>query len=144
MDEQGFIRIVDRKKDLIIRAGQNVYPVEIERFLQTHEAIREAAVVGVPGPAGDERVWAFVLLEDGARLSAREVIEYCRSALEVYKIPDQVRFVSEFPRSALGKVKKTELRAQAAREVQPDTHDAGADTSEERNHDNRRQPSTEP
>ena len=120
MDEQGFIRIVDRKRDMIIRAGQNVYPVEIERFLQTHEAIREAAVVGVPGPAGDERVWAFVLLEDGAGLSAREVLDYCRSALEAYKIPDQVRFVSEFPRSALGKVKKTDLRAQAAREIQPE------------------------
>lgn len=118
MDEQGYIRIVDRKKDLIIRGGQNVYPVEIERFLQLHEGIREAAVVGVPGPMGDERVWAFALPEEGARLSAQDVLDYCRSALEAFKIPDQVRLVSDLPRSALGKVKKTELRAQAAREAQ--------------------------
>lgn len=116
MDEQGFIRIVGRKKDLIIRGGQNIYPEEIEQYLARHEGIREAAVVGVPGPAGDERVWAFVLPEEGGTLSAQEVLQYCREGLEAYKIPDQVRFVTEFPRSGLGKVQKTVLRAMAEAE----------------------------
>ena len=116
MDEEGFIRIVGRKKDLIIRGGQNIYPEEIEQFLARHEGIREAAVVGVPGPAGDERVWAFVLPEEGGTLSAQEVLQYCREGLEAYKIPDQVRFVAEFPRSGLGKVQKTVLRAMAEAE----------------------------
>ncbi|MDI7275123.1 MAG: class I adenylate-forming enzyme family protein [Anaerolineae bacterium] len=114
MDEQGFIRIVGRKKDLIIRGGQNIYPEEIEQFLARHERIREAAVVGVPGPSGDERVWAYVLPEEGGELSAQEVLQYCRTGLEAFKIPDQVRLVSELPRSGLGKVQKTALRAMAA------------------------------
>lgn len=116
MDEEGFIRIVGRKKDLIIRGGQNIYPEEIEQFLTRHELIREAAVVGVPGPSGDERVWAFVLPEEGGELSAQEVLQYCREGLETFKIPDQVRFVSEFPRTGLGKVQKTVLRQMVAGE----------------------------
>ncbi len=118
MDAQGFIRIVDRKKDVIIRGGQNIYPAEVEQFLAAHGAIREAAVVGVPGPSPtrDERVWAFVVPEEGAAPSAREVLDYCRGALEAYKVPDQVRFVDSLPRAALGKVRKGELRALAAGE----------------------------
>jgi acyl-CoA synthetase (AMP-forming)/AMP-acid ligase II len=116
MDEQGFIRIVDRKKDVVIRGGQNIYPIEIEQFLASLPAVREAAVVGVPGPAGDERVWAFLLLEEGAAVSAQQVLELCRGTLEAFKIPDEVRFVAELPRSSLGKVQKTELRAQALSE----------------------------
>jgi acyl-CoA synthetase (AMP-forming)/AMP-acid ligase II len=121
MDEQGFIQIVDRKKDMIIRGGQNVYPAEIERFLAAQEGIREAAVVGVPGPAGSERVWAYVRLEEGAQLGAQEVLGLCRSALEAYMIPDQVRFLDDFPRSAQGKVQKTELRALAVSETQQES-----------------------
>jgi fatty-acyl-CoA synthase len=114
MDEQGFIRIVDRKKDVIIRGGQKIYPAEVEQFLEAHPAIREAAVVGVPGPAGDERVWAFVVRKEGGELTARDVLDYCRGALEAYKVPDQVRFLAELPRSEAGKVRRRELRALAA------------------------------
>ncbi len=126
MDEQGFIRIVDRKKDVIIRGGQNIYPAEIERYLAAHARIREAAVVGVPTPAGDERVWAFVLLEEGVSLSAQDVLSYCREALEPYRVPDQVRIVGDLPRSALGKVRKSELRAQAEREMRGEEKDHGS------------------
>lgn len=116
MDERGYIRIVGRKKDLIIRGGQNVYPAEIEEYLVGHPAVREAAVVGVPGELGREEIWAFVIPEPSANLTEREVIAYCREALEAYKIPDQVRFVEDFPRSALGKPQKFLLREWALRE----------------------------
>lgn len=117
IDEQGFIRIVDRKKDLIIRGGEKIYPAEVERFLQGLAGVREAAVVGVPGLAGDERVWAFIVPEEGSSPSPRQVLERCREALEVCKIPDEVRLVADLPRSALGKVQKRELRALAESEM---------------------------
>jgi len=115
MDDQGFIRIVGRTKDVIIRGGQKIYPAEVEQFLTAHSSIREAAVVGVPGPDGDERVWAFVVLEVGAELTARDVLDYCRGALEAYKVPDRVHLVGELPRTEAGKVRRHELRALAAR-----------------------------
>jgi acyl-CoA synthetase (AMP-forming)/AMP-acid ligase II len=84
MDERGYVRIVGRKKDMIIRGGQNIYPQEIEQFLAAHPRIREAAVVGVPQAIGGERVWAFIIPETSvegateAPLTAREVLNYCR------------------------------------------------------------------
>lgn len=122
MDERGLIRIVGRSKDVIIRGGQNIDPAEIEQHLMTHPAIREAAVVGVasaprePGGLGSERVWAFVLLEDGAHATAAEVLDHCRATLEAHKIPDEVRLVTSLPRSSLGKVQKKELRERASQE----------------------------
>jgi fatty-acyl-CoA synthase len=116
MDEQGFIRIVGRKKDVIIRGGQNIYPAEIEHFLMSLPGIREAAVVGVPAPAGGEQVWAFIIPEEGATVDAQEVLARCRGALARYQVPEQVRFVSTLPRSALGKVNKVALRAEALQE----------------------------
>lgn len=117
MDGQGFIRVIDRKKDVIIRGGQNIYPAEIERFLAAHPAVEEAAVVGVPGRAGEERVWAFVVPAAGATLEARALLGYCRGSLEAYKVPEQVRIVDDLPRSSLGKVKKDALRALATGEL---------------------------
>ncbi|MBC8446308.1 MAG: acyl--CoA ligase [Chloroflexi bacterium] len=113
MDEQGYLRIVGRKKDMIIRGGQNIYPAEIESYLLGHQAIREAAVVGVHAAIGGEEVWAFLILEDGATMTAQEMLEYCRVGLEAYKIPHQVRFVRDFPRSALDKPQKFKLREMA-------------------------------
>jgi fatty-acyl-CoA synthase/long-chain acyl-CoA synthetase len=113
LDEQGYLRIVGRKKDLIIRGGQNVYPAEIENILAAHPQVREAAVVGVPAPVGGEQVWAFVLLEDGAGLTPREVVAYCRQELEPYKIPSRVRILDAFPRSSTGKPQKFKLRETA-------------------------------
>lgn len=117
VDEKGYLRIVGRKKDVIIRGGQNIYPAEIEAFLSAHPKIREAAVVGVPVPVAGESVWAFIRLEEGAQMSAQEVLDYCRTALEPYKIPSQVRFLGEFPRAEIGKPQKMVLRAMAIEEM---------------------------
>lgn len=118
VDEQGYVRIVGRKKDMIIRGGQNIYPAEIENYLVAHDKIKEAAVVGVPAPIGGERAWAFVILEEGAEMTAREVLNYCRLGMDAYKVPDRVRFVADFPRAASGKPQKFKLREMALREGQ--------------------------
>ena len=118
MDEQGYLRIIGRKDDMIIRGGQNIYPAEIEEHLMSHPRIKEAAVVGVPGGVGGESIWAFLILEKGAEMSVREVMDHCRAALEAYKIPDRVKFVADFPRSALGKPQKFKLRKAALQEME--------------------------
>jgi fatty-acyl-CoA synthase len=117
VDERGYLRIVGRKKDVIIRAGVSIYPAEIKRYLEAHQKIKEAAVVGVPAPIGGERTWAFVILEEGAEMTAKEVLRYCRAELEAHRIPDQVRFVADFPRAASGKPQKFILRQMALQEV---------------------------
>jgi len=117
MDEDGYLRIVGRKKDVIIRGGQNIYPTEIEHYLTAHPKIREAAVVGVPSTVSGESAWAFVILEEGAEMTARAVKSYCRDALEPYKIPSKVCFVPDFPRAQTGKPQKFKLRAKALREM---------------------------
>ncbi len=111
LDEKGYLHIVGRKKDMIIRSGQNIFPDEIEAYLATHPAIQEAVVVGMPSPLSGEEVWAFIILKPGAKLSAIEVLDYCRKELEPFKIPSQVRFVADFPRSELGKPQKYRLKS---------------------------------
>ncbi|HSB66601.1 MAG TPA: class I adenylate-forming enzyme family protein [Anaerolineales bacterium] len=111
LDEQGYLHIMGRKKDLIIRSGQNIYPAEIEAYLVTHPDIQEAAVVGVPSPVSGEEVWAFVIPKPGRELSVRQVLEYCRKELEAYRIPNQVRIVEDFPRTDIGKPQKYLLKA---------------------------------
>ena len=117
IDEKGYLRIVGRKRDVIIRGGQNVYPAEIETYLNTHRDIQEAVVVGVPASIGGESVWAFVRLREGVEMEGRQVVDYCRAELESFEVPSQVRFVSEFPRSQTGKPKKFELREMALGET---------------------------
>lgn len=112
MDEEGFVKIVDRKKDLIISAGMNVYPREVEEVLQLHPAIVEAAVVGTRSQLRDEIVKAYIVLEEGRKLGKSEIIEFCRDKLARYKIPRQVEFVQELPKSAIGKVLKRVLKEQ--------------------------------
>jgi fatty-acyl-CoA synthase len=116
VDERGYLRILGRKDDVIIRGGVNIYPAEIERYLEAHPKIREAAVVGVPAPIGGERTWAFIILEAGAEMTAKDVLRYCRAELEAHKVPDQVRFVADFPRAASGKPQKFILRDMALQE----------------------------
>jgi len=118
LDEDGYLRIVGRKRDLIIRGGQNIFPQEIEHYLVAHPKIREAAVVGVPSPLGGESVVAFVIPEAGAALTPQDVLEYCRAGLEAYQIPAQVRLVDDFPRAATGKPQKHLLRAQAMADLE--------------------------
>ncbi len=111
LDERGYLHIMGRKKDMIIRSGQNIYPAEIEAYLVTHPGIREAAVIGVPSDVSGEEVWAFVIPEPGVELTARQVLDYCRKELEAFRIPNQVRIVDDFPRTEIGKPQKYLLKA---------------------------------
>jgi fatty-acyl-CoA synthase len=111
MDERGYVRIVGRLKDMIIRGGENVYPAEVEAFLMRHPSIRQAQVVGVPDSYLGEEAVAVLQLKDGETLTEDDVRGYCRAALARHKVPKYVRFVSEYPQTPSGKVKKFELRA---------------------------------
>jgi acyl-CoA synthetase (AMP-forming)/AMP-acid ligase II len=117
LDEEGYLHIMGRKKDMIIRGGQNIYPAEIEAYLTTHPGIQEAAVVGVPSGVGGEQVWAFIILKPGNELSARDVLDYCRKELEPFKIPSQVRFVTDFPRTEIGKPQKYRIQSDILTEL---------------------------
>ncbi|HEX2199942.1 MAG TPA: AMP-binding protein [Burkholderiales bacterium] len=110
LDADGYLYIVDRKKDMVVTGGYNVYSKEVEQALALHPDIAEAAVIGVPDPLYGEAVAAFVEPRPGVRLEARSVIEHCRSLLAGYKKPRHVIFVGSLPRNSLGKVLKSELR----------------------------------
>jgi long-chain acyl-CoA synthetase len=111
VDEEGYFTIVDRKKDMIISGGFNVYPREVDEVLFAHPKIREACAVGVPDQHSGERVKAFVVLKDGQTATAEEIIEYCKQSLTKYKIPKYVEFLDDLPKSAVGKILRKELRA---------------------------------
>ncbi|MFA9558670.1 long-chain-fatty-acid--CoA ligase [Evansella sp. AB-rgal1] len=104
MDEDGFFYIVDRKKDMIIAGGFNIYPREIEEVLYEHEDIQEACVIGVPDPYRGETVKAFIVLKDGRSLSEGDIEEFCRTHLAAYKIPRLYEFRDELPKTMVGKV----------------------------------------
>ncbi|MCM3089855.1 long-chain fatty acid--CoA ligase [Cytobacillus sp. AMY 15.2] len=110
MDEDGFLYIVDRKKDLIIAGGYNIYPRDIEEVLYEHPAVQEAVVIGVPDAYRGETVKAFVVLKAGQTASADEIISYCRQNLAAYKIPSAVEFRSELPKTNVGKILRRALR----------------------------------
>jgi long-chain acyl-CoA synthetase len=105
----GFVRIVGRKKELILRGGYSVVPGEVEAALHSHPAVAEAAVVGVPHPELGEEVAAFVLLRSGAAIAPEELIRHCRDRLAGYKYPRRVTIVDQLPRGATGKVLKSRL-----------------------------------
>ncbi|OGO31130.1 MAG: hypothetical protein A2Z29_00035 [Chloroflexi bacterium RBG_16_56_11] len=120
-DEKGYIYIVDRKKDMIITGGENVYPREIEEVLYRHPCIFEAAVIGIPDPYWVEKVHAVVSLKKGAGATAEEVIAFCKKSLAGYKAPKSVEFIESLPKNAAGKIMKRELRdkywAKSARKI---------------------------
>jgi fatty-acyl-CoA synthase len=109
-DEEGFIYVVDRLKDMLISGGENVYPAEVERALVDHPAVAEVAVVGVPHPRWVETPLAVVVVAPGAEVGEAELIDHCRERLAGYKKPAAVVFVDELPRNAAGKVLKRDLR----------------------------------
>jgi long-chain acyl-CoA synthetase len=113
MDDEGDLFLVDRRKELILVSGFNVYPREVEDVLAGHPDIEEAAVMGVPHPYTGESVKALVVLRSGARLSAEDVIAHCAVSLARFKCPTSVEFVAELPHSAIGKVSKGRLREAA-------------------------------
>jgi long-chain acyl-CoA synthetase len=117
VDEEGYFFIVDRKKDLIIRGGYNVYPREVEEILYEHPKIREAAVLGVPHDEWGEEIGAAVVLHEGEELGAEEVSEYVREQIAAYKYPRVVWFLEELPKGPTGKILKREIEVPATREA---------------------------
>jgi long-chain acyl-CoA synthetase len=114
IDEDGYFYIVDRKKDLIIRGGYNVYPREVEEVLYEHPKIREAAVVGVPHDEWGEEIGAAVVLHEGEELSAEEVSAYVKERIAAYKYPRAVWFLDDLPKGPTGKILKREIETPAA------------------------------
>lgn len=104
MDEEGYFYIVDRKKDIIIAGGFNIYPREIEEVLYEHEAVQEAVVAGVPDPYRGETVKAYVVLKDQAKVTEQELNEFCRKHLAAFKVPRLYEFRDELPKTAIGKI----------------------------------------
>ncbi|MBW2031326.1 MAG: AMP-binding protein, partial [Deltaproteobacteria bacterium] len=109
-DERGYIYIVDRKKDMIVSGGENVYPREVEEVLYRHPSVKECAVIGIPDPYWVEKVHALVVLKEGKGLEAKELIDFCKARLAGYKAPKTMEFVSSLPKSPAGKILKRELR----------------------------------
>ncbi|MHC1753451.1 AMP-binding protein [Humidesulfovibrio sp.] len=114
MDEEGYVTVTGRLKDMIIRGGENVYPREIEEFLYRMEGILDVQVVGVPSRKFGEEVGAFAILKPDAQLEPEDVREYCRGQIARYKIPKYVAFVDAYPMTASGKIQKYKLRELAA------------------------------
>ena len=117
MDEAGYVKIVGRSKDMIIRGGENVYPREIEEFLYTHPEVADVQVVGLPDERYGEEIAAFVVLREGAELDADAVREFCDGKIAHYKVPRYVIAVDEFPMTVTGKIQKFKLRDDAVEEL---------------------------
>jgi len=117
MDGEGYVRIVGRIKDMIIRGGENVYPREIEEFLYTHPKIKDVQVIGIPDPKYGEEIMAWVMLRDGETATGEEIRAFCEGQISHYKVPRFVKFVTEFPMTVTGKVQKFAMRDQSIREL---------------------------
>ena len=109
-DEEGYFSIVDRKKDMIISGGFNIYPRDVDEVLFAHPKVLEACVIGVPDDYSGERIKAYVVLKEGQTATDEEIIEYCKQNLVKYKVPKYVEFVKDLPKSAVGKILRKELR----------------------------------
>jgi fatty-acyl-CoA synthase len=112
MDEQGYVNIVGRLKDMVIRGGENVYPREIEEFLYRHPKVQDVQVIGVPDQKYGEEVCAWIKLRDGETATAEEIREFCKGQIAHYKIPRYIEFVPEFPMTITGKIQKFVMREQ--------------------------------
>jgi len=110
LDAQGYLYIYDRKRDMIISGGENVYPAEVENVLYSHPAVLDVAVIGVPDEQWGEAVKAVAILKPGASLSEEELIAHARGKVAGFKLPKTVEFVAELPRNATGKVLRRLIR----------------------------------
>jgi fatty-acyl-CoA synthase len=117
MDEEGYLNIVGRIKDMIIRGGENVYPREIEEFLYSHPKVQDVQVIGVPDAKFGEEVMAWVRLREGHTATGEEIREYCRGKIAHYKIPRYVKFVDGFPMTVTGKIQKFVMREQSVKDL---------------------------
>jgi fatty-acyl-CoA synthase len=127
MDDEGYVNIVGRIKDMIIRGGENVYPREIEEFLYTHPDVVDAQVIGVPDVKFGEEIMAWVKLREGSELTDEGLKEYCKGKVAHFKVPRYIRFVPEFPMTVTGKVQKFKMREIAIDDL--GLHDAAGITS---------------
>lgn len=117
MDKEGYINIVGRIKDMIIRGGENLYPREIEEFLYTHQKISDVQVIGVPDPKYGEEIMAWIKVKPGEQITEEELKEYCKGQIAHYKIPQYYKFVDTFPMTVTGKVQKFLMRQQSTEEL---------------------------
>jgi crotonobetaine/carnitine-CoA ligase len=106
MDEEGWFFFVDRKKDMIKRAGENVSASEVEEALKQHPAVFDAAVVAIPDPVRDQAIKAHVIVKEGAAATADELLTWCRERLSAFKVPEVIEFRESFPRTSVGKIQK--------------------------------------
>ncbi len=118
VDEEGYVTIIDRKKDLILAGGYNVYPREIDEVLYEHPKILDAVSIGVPDAYRGETVKAFVVVKPGETLTQEEVIQFCKERLAAYKVPKQVEFRDSLPKTIVGKILRKQLREETLRENQ--------------------------
>ena len=116
MDDEGYVDIVVRIEDMIIRGGENVYPQEIEEFLYSHPAVSDARVIGVPDPKYGEEIMASLRLRSGATVTAEELREFCMGQIARHKGSRYFKFVSEFPMTVIGKIQKFLMRVQSIKE----------------------------
>jgi fatty-acyl-CoA synthase len=112
MDERGYVNIVGRLKDMVIRGGENVYPREIEEFLYRHPKVQDVQVIGVPDPKYGEEICAWIKLREGQSATPEEIREFCKGQIAHYKIPRYIEFVGEFPMTITGKIQKFVMREQ--------------------------------
>lgn len=117
IDEEGYVKIVGRIKDMIIRGGENIYPREIEEFLYTHPKISDVQVIGVPDAKYVEAVMAWIRVKEGENLTKEEVQDYCKGQIAHFKIPQYVHFTDGFPMTVTGKIRKVEMREQSIKEL---------------------------
>ncbi|XP_028401932.1 acyl-CoA synthetase family member 2, mitochondrial-like [Dendronephthya gigantea] len=117
MDEDGYVRIVGRMKDLIIRGGENIYPAEIEQFLYHHQKIQEVEVIGVPDKRMGEEICAWIRLIKDETATANEIKEFCKGKIAHFKIPRYIKFVDDMPMTVTGKMKKYVMREISAKEL---------------------------
>ncbi|MDE0492958.1 MAG: AMP-binding protein [Acidimicrobiaceae bacterium] len=117
MDDEGYVNIVGRIKDMIIRGGENVYPREIEEFLYSHPDILEVQIIGVPDARYGEQIMAWVQLRDGATTSTDDIKAFCRGTIAHYKVPHYIKFTDAFPMTITGKIQKFKMREQSIEEL---------------------------
>jgi len=110
MDENGYVQITGRRKEMIIRGGENIYPREIEDFIFTHPGVAEVAVFGIPDEFYGEQVVAWIELHNGETVTEDEIRKFCKDNMAHFKIPKYIRFVEEFPMTVTGKLQKFKMR----------------------------------
>ena len=117
MDEEGFVNIVGRIKDMIIRGGENIYPREIEEYLYAHPRVSDVQVIGVPHARYGEEVMAWVKAKEGEEVTSEELTDFCKGEIAHYKVPKYFKFTDDFPMTVTGKIRKVEMRQVSIKEL---------------------------